>query len=69
MIISSSEVEQMKRITTKEAAQMMGISEQAVRMKICLNQIPGARVGGSKARRSYWITDEQVINLMKGGNG
>lgn len=57
----------MKRITTKEAAYMMQISEQAVRMMIQLNQIPGARMGGTKGRRSYWITDEQVKNLMKGG--
>lgn len=57
----------MRRITTKEAAQMMQVSEQAIRMKIQLGQIPGALMGGTKGRRSYWITDEQVKNLMKGG--
>lgn len=57
----------MKRITTKEAARMMSISEQAVRMMIQLGRIPGASYGGSKTRRSYFITDEQVTNLMKGG--
>lgn len=46
---------------------MMSISEQAVRMMIQLGRIPGASYGGSKTRRSYFITDEQVTNLMKGG--
>ena len=57
----------MKRITTKEAARMMQISEQAVRMMIRIGRIPGASCGGTKARRSYFITYEQVANLMKGG--
>lgn len=56
----------MKRITTKEAARMMQISEQGVRMMIQLGRIPGASCGGSKARRSYFVTDEQIANLMKG---
>jgi len=56
----------MKRITTKQAAQMMGISEQGLRMMIQLGRIPGASCGGSKARRSYYITDEQVQKIMKG---
>lgn len=57
----------MNRITTKQAAEMMQISEQAVRMMIRLGRIPGASCGGSKTRRSYFITDVQVANLMKGG--
>lgn len=56
----------MRRITTKEAAQMMQISEQAVRMMIQFGRIPGASCGGSRARRSYFVTDEQIANLMKG---
>jgi excisionase family DNA binding protein len=56
----------MKKITTKEAARMMQISEQAVRMMIRIGRIPGASCGGTKLRRSYYITDEQVANLMKG---
>ena len=56
----------MKRITTKEAARMMQISEQGVRMMIRIGRIPGASCGGTKSRRSYYITDEQVANLMKG---
>lgn len=57
----------MKRITTKQASVMLGISEQACRVMIQNGRIPGASYGGSKARRSYYITDEQVTNLMKGG--
>ena len=56
----------MRRITTKEAARMMQISEQGVRMMIQLGRIPGASCGGSRARRSYFVTDEQIANLMKG---
>lgn len=57
----------MKRITTKEAARMLGVSEQGVRMMIQLGRIPGASCGGTKDRRSYFITDAQIKNLMKGG--
>lgn len=59
----------MKRITTKQAAQMMGVSEQACRMMVQLDKIPGAICYGPKHRRTYFITDEQVKNLMKGGKG
>lgn len=56
----------MKRITTKQAAQMLDVSEQAIRMMIQLEKIPGAICYGPKCRRTYIITDEQVKNLMKG---
>ena len=56
----------MRTITVKEAAQMMGKSEQYVRVAVQLGKIPGAFVTGSKARRGYFITDAQVQNLMKG---
>lgn len=59
----------MKRITTKQAAQMLNVGEQAIRMMIQLGKIPGAICYGPKAHRTYIITDEQVINLMKGGKG
>ena len=59
----------MKRITIKEAAKMMDTSEQAVRVMIFAGRIPGASCGGTKARRSYFITDEQVLRVMKGGVG
>lgn len=57
----------MKRITVEEAARMLQMSVQGVRMMIQIGRIPGASCGGTKARRSYFITDEQVANLMKGG--
>jgi len=57
----------MKRITIKQAAEMMNVGEQQLRIMIQRGRIPGASYGGSKTRRSYFITDEQVRNLMKGG--
>lgn len=56
----------MKRITIKEAAHMMNVGEQQIRMMVQLEKIPGAFCYGPKARRTYIITDEQVTNLMKG---
>ena len=56
----------MKRITTKEAARMMNVGEQQIRMMIQLKKIPGAFCYGPKCRRTYIITDEQIKNLMKG---
>lgn len=56
----------MKKITIKEASRMLGIGEQGCRMMIRIGRIPGASCGGTKSRRSYYITDEQVTNLMKG---
>ena len=56
----------MKRITTKEAARMMCVGEQAIRMMIQLGKIPGAICYGPKCRRTYILTDEQIRNLMKG---
>ena len=57
----------MKRITTKEAASMLNVGEQACRMMVQLGKIPGAICYGPKHRRTYIITDEQIIKLMKGG--
>lgn len=59
----------MKRITTKEAAQMLNVGEQAVRMMIQLDKIPGAICYGPKTHRTYILTDEQITNLMKGETG
>ena len=56
----------MKRITTKEAAQMMNVGEQAIRMMVQLGKIPGAICYGPKCHRTYILTDEQIKNLMKG---
>lgn len=57
----------MRRITIKEAARMMNVSEQAVRMMVQLEKIPGAVCYGPKCRRTYFITDTHIENLMKGG--
>lgn len=58
----------MRRITTKEAAHMMGVAEQFVRVSIFAGKIPGAyKIEGRNGKRGqYYITDEQVKNLMKG---
>lgn len=56
----------MSRITTKQAAQRMQCGEQQIRMMIQLDKIPGAFCYGPKHRRTYFITDEHVENLMKG---
>lgn len=56
----------MKRITPKQAAQMMKCGEQQIRMLVQLGKIPGAFCTGSKERRTYYIYDEQITNLMKG---
>lgn len=56
----------MKRISIREAARMMNVGEQQIRMMVQLEKIPGAFCYGPKARRTYIITDEQVNNLMKG---
>ena len=45
---------------------MMGKPEQAVRMLIQLDKIPGAFCTGPKYKRTYFITDTQIENLMKG---
>ena len=57
----------MKRISIKEAARMLEIGEQGVRMMIQNGCINGATCYGPKHRRTYYVTDEQVINHMKGG--
>lgn len=56
----------MKRITIKEAARMMNVGEQQIRVMVQLEKIPGAFCYGPKGRRTYIITDEQITNLMKG---
>jgi len=56
----------MKRITITEASKMLNVSEQCTRMMIQSGQIPGASYHGD-TRKTYYITDEQITNLMKGG--
>ena len=56
----------MKRITPKEAAHMMHCGEQQVRVLVQNGKIPGAFCEGNLPRRTYYIYDTQVRNLMKG---
>lgn len=59
----------MKRITIKEMATMMNIGEQQARIMVQRGLIPGAFCSGSKARKTYFITDTQVERVMKGVTG
>lgn len=61
----------MRNISIKEAAQMMGVAEQFVRVSIFAGKIPGAyKMEGKNGKRGkYYITDEQINNLMKGARG
>ena len=54
------------RLTIKQAAEIMNVGEQQLRIMIQRGKIPGAFYGGSKERRSYFITREQVERLMRG---
>lgn len=58
----------MKPISIREASSMMQKPEQFVRVSISMGMIPGAFYikGEGKQRGSYYITDDQVKNLMKG---
>ena len=56
----------MKRVTTKEAAKMMNVGEQAIRMMIQLGKIPGAICYGPKHHKTYILYEEQIQNLTKG---
>ena len=56
------------RITIKEAATMMNVGEQQVRVMVQNGRIPGASCGGSDTRRSYFITDTQIKRVMEGDN-
>lgn len=58
----------MEKITIKVAAQMAGVSEQALRVMIQHGVIDGAKCYGPKCRRTYYVTDEHIKNFMKGGN-
>ena len=56
----------MSRISIKEAAVRMEISEQCLRMMIKGGKIPGAIMSGSKARRSYYLTEAIIDNAIQG---
>lgn len=57
----------MKRITVKQAASMLNVGEQQIRIMVQLGKIPGAICYGPKNRRTYILTDTQIENVMKGG--
>ena len=59
----------MNKITVKEAARRAGVSQQALRVMIQEHVIDGAKCYGPKCRRTYYVTDEQMDNFMKGGHG
>lgn len=44
----------------------MEISEQCLRMMIKGGKIPGAIMSGSKARRSYYLTEAIIDNAIQG---
>lgn len=58
----------MRAITIREAHLMMQMPEQFVRESIKQNKIPGAYYleGKNGKRGSFFITDAQVRNMMKG---
>jgi hypothetical protein len=56
----------MKRITIRQAAQMLDKSEQAVRVMIQKGLI-GAITNESKYRNTYYLTDTMIDDFMKGG--
>lgn len=59
----------MRKIGIREASDMMGISEQCLRVMIQNNAIPGAICYGSKKRRTYYLTDEIIENVTRGERG
>ena len=56
----------MRFVTIEEASQMMGKPAPAVRRWIQLGKIPGAFTTGTKAKRTYHVTDVQIERMMKG---
>lgn len=60
-------MEEVRKITIKEAAQMMRVSEQEVRIMIQFKKIPGAFCFGPAHRRTYFVTNEHIMNAMRGG--
>jgi len=55
----------MKRLTIKQAAQMLQASEQEVRMLITLQRIPGATWTGEGKRKTYYIYDTQIESFAQ----
>jgi excisionase family DNA binding protein len=55
------------KITIKQAAEAVGVSDQCMRVMIQNGVIEGAKCYGPKVRRTYFITDEIIKDFMKGG--
>lgn len=55
-----------KVLTIKEAAPLLKVGEQAVREMIKAGCIKGACCWGSDKHRTYYITDEQILNMQRG---
>ena len=53
----------MKKITIEAAADMAGVSQQAMRVMIQHGVIKGATCYGPKYRRTYYVTDAQIKTL------
>lgn len=58
----------MQKITIKAAAKMAGVSEQALRVMIQHGVIAGAKCYGPKYRKTYFVTDKQMHDFMKGAS-
>ena len=61
----------MRVISIREASRMMQMPEQYIRESIRRGKIPGAYYlkKDNKSRGSFYITDAQIENLMKGARG
>ena len=59
----------MRPISIKEASRLMQKPEQYVRGAIFAGKIPGAFYleGKNGKRGTYFVTDAQIENMMKGG--
>lgn len=55
-----------KRITVEKASRMMKCGPQQIRMLVRNGKIPGAFCTDVKSRRTYYIYEEQILNLTKG---
>ena len=55
-----------KVLTIKEAAPLLQTSEQGVREMIKAGCIKGACCWGSDRHRTYYVTDQQIKNFMRG---
>lgn len=57
----------MAKFSTKEAAKILGISDQALRIGLQRNLFPFGRAIETKPGRfTYWISQERLIKYIKG---